>query len=556
MTLKLEEKQETAPELAKEIEKFKIGDVEVARLKIKETIIWDFSKAFDNPPELIHNMRHESLPVWNTYFANHLLLLGIDKNQIKKYYRKGVEIKKNPGHTWGSISDFLKAYSNSHIEQIKKYYQKELVGSFSIIRYGLVKHMLSSEKVLQKGEKSESKMSTALTVETEKKTSAIPIIVVGEEPLTILILKELVEMSIEQCQKIRKNLEETIAFDKKNPDEAKRYIPVMKKFISEWNSYFLGALEIDEQLNILAHNINAASESILKEPNKGPPFSIWRVLVSAFIKCCYSPLKGKLNSILVSSIFKERIAQYEIGMKCDAIIPLGKLGLDDIFKGDPIPTTNVIVDHAELIQKYLCSIVDMHLNEVNVHYVDHTQMASNKTLQAIASEIEKQTVELYMKWEEIKMEKSRYDKLLKKDKKLLNMITIPCFYSHTIKKVAQFILKEKKEAIKELMSTYIQTPTTNWVSPPPALVPTLKLHFKGKIPEGFPMYLYNMHPILCKSYIKQVKILDSVNPRRIEDMEIEIQARTLKVPNLDQSANPFYKMTGLSEKALQQLNMI
>lgn len=169
MTLKLEEKQETAPELAKEIEKFKIGDVEVARLKIKETIIWDFSKAFDNPPELIHNMRHESLPVWNTYFANHLLLLGIDKNQIKKYYRKGVEIKKNPGHTWGSISDFLKAYSNSHIEQIKKYYQKELVGSFSIIRYGLVKHMLSSEKVLQKGEKSESKMSTALTVETEKK---------------------------------------------------------------------------------------------------------------------------------------------------------------------------------------------------------------------------------------------------------------------------------------------------------------------------------------------------------------------------------------------------
>lgn len=569
--IKKEDKSEVQ-EITKEFEKLTIEGNPVRRLKIGGTTLWDLGQSlFDKTATMSSFLKHESVPYGDTNYVNFLLMI---KPQLRKmkYCTNTVGVIKRLNEKVTPIMKYVETNSANLLDEIKKYYIDEMKSVFARYRYGLAKIMFS-----QKGSKvfkTEENKSTTVS-EVEKPSVEIGKNKTEEEPTAILILKELMSAAQDFCTRShnllkeeKKKIEETPHLTKESL--RRMYYPVLMKYVQIWNNYFLAVLELDDGLSTLARIINEATEELLPTYNKEPAFSIWRVLVGAFKRCCYSPLKQEIADMLLKTIKAERESQAELQTRqlSRNIYRLpASFSLEEFLKGKitvpalkmhiTIPRRANIQDLSE-IYKAVSAVLDMNINEISVHYLKHSQFSAGKFFASFSARLKSLDEELYKKWDTMEWNIETYSKIMENDRKILEKILAPCLRPAKTKAVAQLVLAKAKKHIKSAFAAYQQLPKQEEGSAeaPHEISEKLEQHFgmmlrQAKVDvKSFSKHLHTTQKSLSQLYVANAKLIDQVTLEQIEDDIIMQKSKQYGIPLNDETIRTIYAVGGIREDRL------
>jgi len=159
----------------------------------------------------------------------------------------------------------------------------------------------------------------------------------------------------------------------------------VKNFSKNWRNFLAGALELEEHFKHLAETMNKITEE-RKYKMEVPKFSIYRILVGAFIDTYYFSYKMEIGDHfkqLLEDLNQYTIRYYTIRFtkeKCNKEQKFDDLNyfedekmLEAFLK--PIkgkgPNYRTLLNSIRDVSEYITSILDMHINEKNVHYVQN-----------------------------------------------------------------------------------------------------------------------------------------------------------------------------------------
>jgi len=159
----------------------------------------------------------------------------------------------------------------------------------------------------------------------------------------------------------------------------------VKGFSKNWRNFLAGALELEEHFKHLAEAMNKITEE-RKYEMEVPKFSVYRILIGAFIDTYYSSCKMEIVNHfkeLLKDLNEYTIRYYTIRFtkeKCNKDQKFDELSyfedekvLEDFLK--PVkgkgPNYRTLLNSIRDVSEYITSILDMYINEKNVHYVQN-----------------------------------------------------------------------------------------------------------------------------------------------------------------------------------------
>jgi len=182
---------------------------------------------------------------------------------------------------------------------------------------------------------------------------------------------------------------------------------LIAEYTTRWNTYVAAAMEFENIFETYSHLMNQDYEKVFVNYPCFPKFSIWRLMVKIWFKEVFE--KTQFSSALHEAFLSILENHREKNVKEALQTNFDDLNLEDLKIGIDMPKslflslntkfqkktsatnssqfnfcnaanaffTNSTENEKNLLAKYIQSIMDLSLNEVNIHYIDCTDMSTN-----------------------------------------------------------------------------------------------------------------------------------------------------------------------------------
>lgn len=516
---------------------------------------------FEKSPPPVYQIVHESIPEGRTVFQN--FLIG-DLFPMKSTWTSTRRVKILPVNEeiMKNIASFLSLKKIDQVKEVVECY-KDSLKDFLEIRFSLVKRMFPNV---------EHEATDIGNATPEIKPNKSPLAKVDAYP--VKILQELVLIAFERCQSFGKELNK----DLEDLTHRSAYKSSLSRYLSIWETYFLSALEINTHLAALNDVINEATKVLLPNlPSKVPSFSIWRLLVGAFKSFCYMPLRQSLRAGCLR-LLKEFSLNWIASKAKSEAIKMSEAEVLAYIKGekkklinyDDAALADCAFEDILLCKKVVQSLIDMSLNEINVHFLNLKSLdlkVCKDMCKPLADQIKELCQEAMLKFGKTK----NLVELLESELNLLKSIFPPCLWDDleiTIREAVLSCLKEELGAIalkfSQLSEGEKKSISIQDHSEDRHVVPVVqqlkdqvgKPMLKQSEQKIFVSYLFNCNNLLYNQYVEQRVALNvaKMKEQSVEDIEIKIKNRCLGI-QMNEEAFNYYMLCGMNQAELEKLSM-
>ncbi len=414
-------------------------------------------QCFAKPGTIMFPPAHEAMGWAYSHFQDYLLgekLKGLDKKfevQKVEVYPENAELMKPVTETLAKAKDGNGMETNTQVAKMKKYFTS--LENFKNVRFGLVQGVLP-DTVDSASTGSSMSSSTKQIVLDDIEKSGVQF---------LRDLRQLVLVAFEHCRTFCAQFESEFK-SKKDKEESMRNQPLFA-YANFWKNYMQTALELEVHLAPIVEAMNEVTDGYyIKASKHYPRFHIYRILVEVFIQHCYAPLKGMLLQLLRKYLedVSVRRVYYQTMTRVKEIAKYTPMELLDFFASqvtkDQMTYTQMIDDTFQLCQ-CIRGFLDMHVNEVNVHYIHIRSFLSKVSNTAEVYDFIKCVDEVFG---------SVLEKITKKPEMaaiknelvadLLNeyhQLLPPSFLENIEDARRGTILKETKEEVKEHLESYL-----------------------------------------------------------------------------------------------------
>lgn len=227
---------------------------------------------------------------------------------------------------------------------------------------------------------------------------------------------------------------------------------LISEYSARWKLYVCTMLELEKKFAAFTELLNSQYETIFEGYPCFPKFSIWRLMVKIWMREVYE--KSNLNRILIDSFLKILSNYRESYMKETFNNSFSKVNIDEeevselpksLYIGLKVMRQksfhcqyNANLTNAaqkcfraspemerDLLASFLQSVLDVSLNEVNIHYLDCTDIPVSYPYCELEEAILYQSNDFYQEYQQLFYESPEYfTHLLKADSTLLSNILI------------------------------------------------------------------------------------------------------------------------------------
>ena len=341
-----------------------------AELNMKELI----EGCLKNPGIITNPIAHESMPFGYTPHQNYLTAILLqDKKEVTYKTSRVAIITKNDAQMkplTASLSSRPK-----EAENLVKFYEDEKEGgikAFSAVRFSFAKGILPASfgTTISGAATGASTGSSNGTEEGEAVEAALS--KSGVESLTDLkeLLLNMEAHCSSEAQALQKEFNTMQSTNKKG-----EYATLLKNFTKLWDKYMRTALEQKVHFAPLEKMINEATKAFKFEDKPFPKFSIYRTLIEVFITRCYCTLENDLIKalcLLIDNVSINKVYYHALQVSTK-IKSLPEKEFIDFFNNADVDLDSLSYSKMIGDMKHLArgagAIIDMYVNEVNVHFI-------------------------------------------------------------------------------------------------------------------------------------------------------------------------------------------
>eukprot|EP01022_Parablepharisma_sp_SALTPOND_P031169 TRINITY_DN787_c0_g1_i1.p3 TRINITY_DN787_c0_g1~~TRINITY_DN787_c0_g1_i1.p3 ORF type:complete len:562 (+),score=95.10 TRINITY_DN787_c0_g1_i1:181-1866(+) len=306
-------------------------------------------ECFSNPGTVVFPLAHESMGWAYSDFQDYLLG-EVFQEKDTKYKTRKVDVFPENTSVMAPIKLDLEKLKLAEVASIANYY-KEKPEEFKAVRFALVKCVLPGEGSIENmstgaGSSMAEEIMEALNADKFKFLNS---------------LKELVLIAYERCVNFTNQFRKS--HDTKDATE------LIHKYADFWRNYIRTALELEKHLSPLAEAMNEITGIVLNS-KEFPKFRIYRLLVEVFIRHCYKPLKDLLFNQFVKYLETVNTMRFHY-QAIQLIKEVTTEKLDTFLGGISLyqMTSGNITKNTYQLSQCIKGILDMYVNEINVHYI-------------------------------------------------------------------------------------------------------------------------------------------------------------------------------------------